>query len=167
MDSDDKKISQLTQVTSLNDSDLFVVSIDVGTAPKTRVIKKSDWSKKRYFVPFGVYRHLSPLTTTSSDPYSFTVDRTLTLINWSQAVYVASLNDASNYWSIALKNPSFTTLNTLTTAAISANTFTLLSDSTFSAATIGTADILVYITCTKVGSPGDLYIYGPALEVEE
>lgn len=42
MDSDDRKITQLTQVTSLNDSDLFVVSIDVGTAPKTRAIKKSD-----------------------------------------------------------------------------------------------------------------------------
>lgn len=42
MDSDDKKITQLTQVTSLSDSDLFVVSIDVGTAPKTRAIKKSD-----------------------------------------------------------------------------------------------------------------------------
>jgi len=42
MDSDDKKITQLTQVTSLNDSDLFVVAIDVGTAPKTRAIKKSD-----------------------------------------------------------------------------------------------------------------------------
>lgn len=42
MDSDNKKISQLTQVTSLNDSDLFVVSIDVPGAPKTRGIKKSD-----------------------------------------------------------------------------------------------------------------------------
>lgn len=42
MDSDDKKITELTQVTSLSDSDLFVVSIDVGTAPKTRAIKKSD-----------------------------------------------------------------------------------------------------------------------------
>lgn len=42
MDSDDKKITQLTQVTSLSDSDLFVVAVDVGTAPKTRAIKKSD-----------------------------------------------------------------------------------------------------------------------------
>jgi hypothetical protein len=42
MDSDNKKISQLTQVTSLNDSDLYVVSIDVPGAPKTRGIKKAD-----------------------------------------------------------------------------------------------------------------------------
>lgn len=42
MDSDNKKITQLTQVTSLSDSDLFIISIDVGTAPKTRAIKKSD-----------------------------------------------------------------------------------------------------------------------------
>ena len=38
----DQKITQLTQVTSLSDSDLFVVSINVGTAPVTRAIKKSD-----------------------------------------------------------------------------------------------------------------------------
>lgn len=41
MDSDNKKPSQLTQVTSLSDSDLFIVSIDVPSAPKTRAIKKS------------------------------------------------------------------------------------------------------------------------------
>lgn len=42
MDSDDRKITQLTKVTSLSDSDLFVVSIDVGTSPKTRAIEKSN-----------------------------------------------------------------------------------------------------------------------------
>lgn len=42
MDSDDKKITQLTRVTSLSDSDLLVVTIDVGTAPKTRAIEKSN-----------------------------------------------------------------------------------------------------------------------------
>lgn len=42
MDSDDKKITELTQVTSLSDSDLFVVAIDVGTAPKTMAITKSN-----------------------------------------------------------------------------------------------------------------------------
>lgn len=38
MDSDNKRISQLTQITSLNDSDAFVVSIDIPSAPKTRGI---------------------------------------------------------------------------------------------------------------------------------
>lgn len=42
MDSDDRKPTQLTRVTSLSDSDLFIVSIDIGTAPKTRAIQKSD-----------------------------------------------------------------------------------------------------------------------------
>lgn len=41
-DSDNRSPSQLTQVTTLNDSDLFIVSIDVPSAPKTRAIKKSD-----------------------------------------------------------------------------------------------------------------------------
>lgn len=42
MDSDDRKITQLPLVTSLSDSDLFVVAVDVGTAPKTRGIAKSN-----------------------------------------------------------------------------------------------------------------------------
>ena len=42
MDSDDKKITQLARVTSLSDSDLFVVVVNVGTAPQTKAIVKSD-----------------------------------------------------------------------------------------------------------------------------
>ena len=42
MDSDDKRLTQIIEVTSLSDSDLFLVSVDVGTAPKTRRIKKSN-----------------------------------------------------------------------------------------------------------------------------
>lgn len=42
MDSDDKKITQLARVTSLSDSDLFVVVVNVGTAPATKAIEKSN-----------------------------------------------------------------------------------------------------------------------------
>lgn len=42
MDSDDKKITQLARVTSLSDSDLFVVVVNVGTAPVTKAIEKSN-----------------------------------------------------------------------------------------------------------------------------
>ena len=42
MDSDDRKITQLARVTSLSDSDLFVVVVNVGTAPVTKAIVKSD-----------------------------------------------------------------------------------------------------------------------------
>lgn len=49
MDSDDKKITQLQRVTSLSDSDLFVVVVNVGTAPSTKAIEKSNaisgWSE--------------------------------------------------------------------------------------------------------------------------
>ena len=41
-DSDNLSPTQLTRITSLNDSDLFIVAIDVGTAPKTRAIEKSN-----------------------------------------------------------------------------------------------------------------------------
>jgi hypothetical protein len=38
----DEKITQLTQVTSLSDSDLFVVVVNPGTSPVTKAIKKSN-----------------------------------------------------------------------------------------------------------------------------
>lgn len=42
MDSDDRKISALPTVSSLSDSDLFVTVVDIGTAPLTRAISKSN-----------------------------------------------------------------------------------------------------------------------------
>lgn len=40
----DKKITQLTEVTSLSDSDMFAVVVNVGTAPETKKVKKSNVS---------------------------------------------------------------------------------------------------------------------------
>lgn len=42
MDSDDKKITQLPVVTSLSDSDLLVTVVNIGTAPQTKAIAKSN-----------------------------------------------------------------------------------------------------------------------------
>jgi hypothetical protein len=41
MDSDDRKITQLTPVTVLSDSDLFVVVVNPGAAPETKSVQKS------------------------------------------------------------------------------------------------------------------------------
>ena len=65
MDSDDRKITQLTQVTSLSDSDLLVVAVDVGTAPKTRAIKKSDAVEE-------ILREIATELTISSGAVTFT-----------------------------------------------------------------------------------------------
>lgn len=42
MDSDDKKITQLPLVTSLSDSDLLVTVVNIGSAPQTKAIAKSN-----------------------------------------------------------------------------------------------------------------------------
>lgn len=47
MDSDDKKITQLTLATSLSDSDLLVTVVNIGTAPETKAIAKSNAAKLR------------------------------------------------------------------------------------------------------------------------
>jgi hypothetical protein len=118
------------------------------------------------FLPFGVYRAISPLSV-DSDPYSVTVDRTISFVKWSQFVYVATTNDGSNYWTIRLlKQSDNSVINSISTAAISANTNTVITDTTFSIASVGASDYGIYMNAVKTGSPGNLYLQGPLLEVQ-
>jgi len=118
------------------------------------------------FLPFGVYDSISPITANGSAPFSATVDRTMTLIKWAQGVFIAGTSNGSNYWTIQLKEINgATVLNTIVTSGVSANTPTLLTDTSFSTPSVGASNIMIYIYCTKTGTPGDLYIFGPLLEV--
>lgn len=85
---------------------------------------------------------------------------------WHQAVYVDTVNNGSNYWTIQLlcSIPS-STLLTLTTAAASANTWTLLA-SINQAVAINRSMVSLLVYVSKVGSPGELYLGGPAVYVE-
>lgn len=126
----------------------------------------STLSGRRLFLPLGVYREVSPMTLTNSDPYSATIDRTLTFIRWSQSFYVSTTNDGSNYWIFELLKFDATVINSINTSGSAADAFVQISDTTFLAASIGVADVGLYIHCTKFGNPGPLYFFGPMLEVE-
>jgi len=76
MDSDDRKITQLTRVTSLSDSDLFVVVVNVGTAPVTKAIEKSNAISGINMI--GLKR----LSLTSATPVT-TTDVTGSTIYWT------------------------------------------------------------------------------------
>lgn len=81
MDSDNYKPTQLTRVTSLNDSDLLIVSIDIGTAPKTRAIEKSN--------AFAGVGGAAP-TITSISPT--TANITATLVTGGVSVHMADVS---------------------------------------------------------------------------
>lgn len=121
--------------------------------------------KHNFLYPFGVYANLSPMTV-NGDPYGASIDRTITFVNWSQYLYVATTNNGSNYWTIELKRiTDSAVINSISTAALSANTQYLVQDSSFSISSVGVADKGMWITTTKTGSPGALYMFGPTVEV--
>jgi hypothetical protein len=66
----DTKITGLTRVTSLNDSDLFVVTIDPGTSPLTRSVEKSNAFSATAWTPV-----LVGTTAAGAGTYSFRVGR--------------------------------------------------------------------------------------------
>jgi hypothetical protein len=101
----------------------------------------------------------------NGNPFAVTVSRAFTVRTWHQWVYVATTNDGSNYWTIDLKRSSDNAvISTLNTSAISPDTKTVLSNAGIAAA-ISTSHLALYISVTKTGSPGAVYLYGPAVFV--
>lgn len=124
------------------------------------------------WVPWGVYVDHSPLINNPSFPYGATIDRDMTFVSWSQAVFVIAPNNALNYWTIEMHSLNNGTgdpiVNSIITSGIAAATWTLMTDATFAIASLSLAggDMGLYIKCVKsAGAPGNLYLFGPSLEV--
>jgi len=122
----------------------------------------------RLYLPFGVYTNTIPIGPASSPgyPYAATVERTYNFEKWAQGVYVSTTNNGSNYWTIELirwtDNTSFASVNT---SASAADTHLLLTTTTFSPTSIATSGVGLVVRATKTGTPGNLFIIGPILEV--
>lgn len=116
------------------------------------------------WLPFGVYIAIGPFSATSY-PYMASIDRAITLIKWTQSFYVATTNNGSNYWTIKFFNVAGSTIKSITTAAIAANTWAQIASTTFTITDLTTSDMVIGVEVTKTGSPGSLSLPGPALEV--
>jgi hypothetical protein len=132
---------------------------------------KLDFLAKPYYLPFGVYLTINPITAAASPglPYFASADNgnTLTFVRWSQAWHVATTNNGSNYWTIEIKRVSDSgTVATFNTSAGAANTWILNSITSFSITTLAAAGLGIFLVATKTGTPGSLFVGGPALEVK-
>lgn len=117
------------------------------------------------WLPFAAHQHLAyDQSASGQSPFACTVPRALTIISWHVGVYVGGTNDGSNYWTIDLYkyDTSLTVIDSLDSAAISGSTHVVLSNGDLRA-TVANTYILLGIRTTKTGSPGNLYLYGPAV----
>ena len=158
------------RIEGATDANLFKVDAGLdaigigGAAESGKKLKVTGDVNIRHILPFGVFTAISPFSGTSN-PYSASIDRTLTFVRWSQTYYVATTNDGTNYWTIDLLRGDGSTIKSINTSAASANTDTLSQVTTFDIASVGTSDKLIYIRVTKTLAPGNLTLYGPTLEV--
>jgi len=119
---------------------------------------------KKVLLPFGVFGAISPMAV-AADPYGTSLDRTITPVSLTHTCIVTTTNDGSNYWRIRLLAISGGTVATVTTAAVAADTWVILTTSSFSISPITTSNVGLYVEVDKVGSPGPISIFGPMFEV--
>lgn len=82
------------------------------------------------------------------------------VLAWYVNVFVVTTNNGTNFWTLTLVNTAATTLATLSTSAIAANTWTRLSTTTITQPSSSNADLAIIATATL--SPGAIII-APAL----
>jgi hypothetical protein len=115
-----------------------------------------------------------PFTPNAQVPYNVTtsglvlfacsVPRAFTVKTWGQGFYVATTNGASNYWTIALQKGGGGAISSFTTASYSANTWNRRAESNIEVP-LTTADAWIRVYTAKTGSPGALFLAGPAVSV--
>ena len=84
----------------------------------------------------------------------------VTLLRFTVSVFVSTTNNGTNFWTLDLIDPASTLLCQITTAAISASTWTRLTSTTF--VQPGTSNPTISFRLTATLSPGQIFV-APAL----
>jgi len=116
--------------------------------------------------PFGNYALVAyQMTTNGGRPYAGTISRDMTIRSWHQAVWVDTTNNASNYWTINLKNGSGTNRLSFDTSAMSADAWNMYSSTGLSTSLTAASEFMLYVQVAKTGSPGAISLPCPAIFV--
>ena len=127
------------------------------------------WLSEPYALPLHNYTSISPLAAagtlligTVSDSFALWLER------WLMTTFVATTNNASNYWTVQLKTDAVGTISSFTTASDVPNTRTRHVVSSFGANNpLGTSNLIVTVDASPVGSPGALYMSNTLLVRDE
>ncbi len=135
---------------------------NAGTSRTVTVGTLSALTAASGFLSFGSYDRLSANMTAAGFPFSASIGRTMTIRDWYQALFVATTNNGSHYWTIRLERLDGTILSSIATNALSPNVWYLRSDTAVDAV-VNTGHISLFTRILKTGSPGGLYMHGPAV----
>lgn len=98
-----------------------------------------------------------PLASSGTEAGYFPFSQTWSVLAVSYAVFVVTTNNGSNYWTIAMNGlNSATAIATVTTSAISANTWTRITAASITQPS--TSDVGAQPLLTATGSPGAIYL---------
>lgn len=120
---------------------------------------------RRILLAFGVYNTINPVSSSGLIPYITTLDRDIVYKKISVRAYVDGTNNGSNYWTIAF-HQSGGNVKVFSTAAHSGSSWINFTTDTFDIEEAGVSNIYLRVVCAKVGSPANVYVAGPAVEVE-
>lgn len=76
---------------------------------------------------------------------------------FSCSVFVTGTNDGGNYWTIDLRDTTGTTIASVNTSAMAANTWARLSDTSVTQPATTNVELVVVTTITA-GAPGTIYV---------
>jgi len=118
-------------------------------------------------LPFATYQALpyNYAVTSNYQPYNATLIDDCMLVDYAFNIYIVTTNDVSNYYSIEFRNSAGTPYTTaVTTAALAANAWNLITGVLNIPVTAAT-DKMVYVYITETGSPGNLYMTPPNMNI--
>jgi hypothetical protein len=117
--------------------------------------------------------HANTATTTNNDNVgriAHNGDLDWLLYRFAAAVFVATTNNASNYWTLTLRyitaGNTVTAVTTVTTAAIAANVWNRIATNTFSPVTAPATAFMLEVIASTTGAPGSLLVV-PQLMIRE
>ena len=117
------------------------------------------------WLPFSVYQ-CAPHNMSASPlhPFSVSLSRAMVLRTWTQSLYVANPNDDSNYWTIRLRSWALgTTIHSFDTSGSGGGLALVFQSGAIDYGATVAGDRGLYIEVLKTGSPGGLYLFGPAV----
>lgn len=128
-----------------------------------RIARLEAIEKPFRMAPIAPYSYLPyNLSTGGYQLFGCTLPEGSVIKRWMQDSYVATTNNGSNYWTFDLKVETGTAMATITTAADTAGVWTPHEGTIDPAyASFGSGKDWLNLSITKVGSPGNLYMFNP------